>query len=635
MESKGISIILYPRSYNKRGHHSLHSAQGLTPDGREVNVKLRLEEKHLGQDYAPSIAEFAREDRKATRACIASGDNGPGNREGILLFTQAIPDSKSNAPQETYIAKWASVLAEDSESPEPFFGFARMQISKNSSAIVKLKEKLQDAIKAGASPTDIMALESRIQDTRNYSYPAIFYYPEFGTELKDGDQETFFTTLAESVSKHSHNNLLGGCQLRWTDSEGRIDPATYKEIFPRFDGTKNAFETPTAFAQRVIRDFSRDLLKSKGGNIEVIPLIRINTGQASSAHYGQQNRFEMVKRLYYDESGRPLLCRASARISYYEHNGRTYLSRLHALTEPLGDPRRLSLSGQFDKLFLGEKPKLNVDFGGEGRCSEVPAGHSIYREGTNLSLDFFFSKDRYMAALEETVKDATSSLADSDERSKAVALEDASEETIASNGTEMVTDDNSQQITPNGPSVEDRDTGSISEPTDDLQVDADNENAESESGQATEMEDSEHESKSMQEEDSEDSSSTWLADIEDDLDLPNVPVTEEVEGEDGFFDDLPSETERVESNNNSEPSGGCVVTDTEAGDEILRPETTVEEEDKPGRTSDTTESNVTPPQSKIAPGDREIHENPGVDEKSEDEQGGDTDAGGLAAFLNL
>lgn len=606
MESKGISIILYPRSYNKRGHNSLHSVLGVTPDGQEVNVKLRIEEKHQGQDYTPSIVEFAREDRKALSACIATADNGPEKREGILLFTQAIPDSKSSNSQNTYIAKWASVLAEDADSPEPFFGFARMQIAKNSSAISKLKAKLVEAKKSGASTSEILVLESRLQDTRNFSYPAIFYYPEQGSEIKDSDREGLFKALSQASAMNSRNNLLGGCMLRWVDSQKRVDPSRCVEVFPRFIGAKNSFESAVTFAKRIIRDYGSSLLLG-GGGIEIIPLVRINTGTVSSAHYGTQRRYETVNRLYYDELGTPLICRASARISYYEHNGRTYLSRLYALTEPLGDPRRLSLDGLFTKLFIGEKPKINVELSGDGVCSEIPAGLSLYRDGTNLSIDFFFSKDRYLAAVESIfgVEDVSPNVSNEDDLiiGRGDCLHDASENSIINNAPEERNSIKSEvaliseQLT-------------ISENTEN-QIDAVSDPAFGEESQVnlskdTKLKESPREvaENHVGEGNTESNSSIdWLSDIDNEvIEIPELSESSATE-EDDFFEDLPLEENSIEP-----PTPGRGMSHgLEPLEEINKKDNIVEKK---------------PPQ----------HLNP--KSKSGDSDSNGT-SGGLASFLNL
>lgn len=642
MESKGISIILYPRSYNKRGHHSLHSVQGVTPDGREVNVKLRLDERHLGQEYAPSIAEFAREDRKATRACIASSDNGPDNREGILLFTQAIPDSKSNNPQDTYIAKWASVLAEDSESPEPYFGFARMQISKNSAAVMKLRAKLKEAVDRGDSPSDIMALESRLQDTRNYSYPAIFYYPELGASHEDGDKEEVFRSIAESVSKYSRNNLLGGCLLRWTDSDQRVDPDSYREVFPRFDSNKNAFETPTKFAQRVLRDFGNRLVKSQGGSIEIIPLIRINTGQATSAHYGQQNRYKSIERLYYDDEGFPLLCRASAKVTYYEHNGRTYLSRLYALTEPLGDPRRLSFDGQFNKLFIGEKPKLWISVDQKGEASEVPAGLSLYKEGTNLSIDFFFSKEKYLAAYgdqppqTENTKTQPSNPEGATNRSfedhlVGVASDNdkvpgREQPTMADEDELMGVVEPEENFTPahqDETPIKEEQSTDFNQPMSDEKI-AD-EFPEREKNGNSEADDSSQEATLDDNTDNEeDESGSWLSGIDDEtLDIPEIP---EISDEDEFFKEMPTE-------DNSEEPGITFdeLTPSESSHVAVNDNESERSVQSGPAKQNTNHGAVGSPRGNQTSESSGGAENEGDSDVAED----DGDEGGLAAFLNL
>ncbi len=126
------TIVLYPRTYNKRGEERLHSVQGLALDGNEVNIKLRIDESMQGKDSTPSIAEFSREDVKAKNPCLATPGNGPNAREGVLLFTGCEPDGENKKGLPTFTARWGYVLASHSDAPEPVFGLGRVAIATDS-----------------------------------------------------------------------------------------------------------------------------------------------------------------------------------------------------------------------------------------------------------------------------------------------------------------------------------------------------------------------------------------------------------------------------------------------------------------------------------------------------------------------
>lgn len=122
---KSVSIVIYPRSYNKRGDVSLHSVQGVTPDGIEVNIKLRVDGRAYPFGAIPSIKELSRTDIKAKNACMASPFNSKDNREGVLLFTNAKLDLNNRRGIPSYVARWGQVLATDSDANSPLFGPGR------------------------------------------------------------------------------------------------------------------------------------------------------------------------------------------------------------------------------------------------------------------------------------------------------------------------------------------------------------------------------------------------------------------------------------------------------------------------------------------------------------------------------
>lgn len=147
---QGNGLIVYPRRYNLRGKAELHSVFGVTPEGLEVNVKLRVPKEYLKEEAGwtiPRVGEFARTDIKAKMPCIATEANGPGpQREGMLIFSAVQPD---DTVANGYVAGWASVLAESANSPEPIVGWGRMEIERNTRAV---QEKL----------AEIAQLEARI-----------------------------------------------------------------------------------------------------------------------------------------------------------------------------------------------------------------------------------------------------------------------------------------------------------------------------------------------------------------------------------------------------------------------------------------------------------------------------------------
>lgn len=146
MSSESKIIILYPRTYNQRGVESLHSVEGLTHDGRLVNIKLRVQGNVRMAEATPSISRFAKRDiRESKLSCLASEDNGPNNPSGILVFTDCEEDTNNRKSVVSYISRWAQILrsghnagAYGSSGDLPFIGLGRLFIDKETKKIKRL-----------------------------------------------------------------------------------------------------------------------------------------------------------------------------------------------------------------------------------------------------------------------------------------------------------------------------------------------------------------------------------------------------------------------------------------------------------------------------------------------------------------
>ncbi|MCP1674175.1 hypothetical protein J2T57_001277 [Natronocella acetinitrilica] len=331
----GINLVLYPREYNRRGEEHLHSVRGVTQDGREVNVKLRIAKSLRDEAKAPRIAEFARTDRRAKSACLASADNGPERREGVLLFSRAIPEGAGRRGVQDYVARWAVVLAEDAESPDPVFGLGRLEVVRDASRA--------RAGGSALSPAAASALES---DPRSYLYPAIVYHVEATARLPGGSPEAAETAIAALMEARTAAGIAGGALIRCINADG-VCVGEPSEIFVRFARGSNGYESGAARVRAHLAEERPVWARAREGELLVTPLSRIYHGAAGGSYFGSSARYQSLTRAFFDAAGDPQLCRVAIRVKHYADSGVTQLYRLYPLSPPLGGPGQLDGDGGF------------------------------------------------------------------------------------------------------------------------------------------------------------------------------------------------------------------------------------------------------------------------------------------------
>lgn len=360
-----INIILYPRSYNKRGGESLHSVQGVTEDGRSVNIKLRLHESQKNNPHAPSIAEFSREDIGASNPCQANINNGPDNKHGILLFTDCIRSQSKGI--ETYEAKWGTVLANTSNSPAPLVGIGRMVVNKSTPFINTAKRKLQKAI-ADQDRDEIEKLNKDINNPSKYSYPVIMYYPEDIQEVVSTDIDNFKMISQEYLSKYSYDGHASGIMIRLVNLKGRIIDNSYTEVISRYIAAEgrnqNPLETIEYFIENIEPKMAINYFANPSLKLQIIPLLRVTSAVYSIKYYSKENQLSFTKSHYYKgetedtDELEPCVCNVATRVSYNGDFDKMLLSRVYALTSPLGHPARMDSKGRMSMLFENEDAKL-------------------------------------------------------------------------------------------------------------------------------------------------------------------------------------------------------------------------------------------------------------------------------------
>ncbi len=360
-----LSIILYPRSYNKRGEESLHSVQGLSQDGTIINVKLRISEAMKLIPFPPSIVEFSRADIDAKNPCIATDDNSPENRAGVLLFSDVIYEKTEASGMKSYIAKWAVVLANKRDQPDPVFALGRMYQNTNSREVKKIKEAIKISKENGASENEISALEEKISDPMNHSFPVITYHPE----SLSTHQSDMVDDIKKSISSIIEQNTLfyPGILIRKINIDDEIYSTMHAEFFPKYIFEKMRYQTGEEFADYVLDKCSYWTSNNAyGDKIQVFLIRKIKSGPVANSFYSGKDKIKMLDFYYKNKDGGALVCNVAVRVS--DTPGGSLLYKIYPLSHPSGEPHRLSNNLEFSYNNIGYR----VDI--ERMVNEEPIG---------------------------------------------------------------------------------------------------------------------------------------------------------------------------------------------------------------------------------------------------------------------
>lgn len=299
--NKGVEkLILYPREYNKRGESSLHSVLGVTQDGELVNVKLRISDEFSNVRNAPSIQEFSRTDRKAKSPAIASPDNSPSNPEGIILFTGAFFEKEDRQKGvKSYIASWAHVLREDSDSGEPHLGIGRIKVKKDNTMVHRnIKKKLSGNV----TEDERKSLLSRLEDPKSFDYSLILYLPSSQLAL---NKESDYTS-----SDYYHNDLFNDYYSKGVsfgyyriicDHDMNPIPNKSKEFLSRYSSITGDIDSPNEFLEKFIPHVTNEI--NQNGGVILIPCYRLNPTSSGKNYYSYPDRLSMIDSVFKNEEG--------------------------------------------------------------------------------------------------------------------------------------------------------------------------------------------------------------------------------------------------------------------------------------------------------------------------------------------
>jgi hypothetical protein len=332
------SIVLFPRSYNKRGDERLHSVQGVTLDGREVNVKLRVDESMQGKENTPSIAEFAREDVKGKNPCLASVDNAPDNREGVLLFTGCEEDGENRKGIQSYTARWGYVLASHSDSPEPVFGLGRVVMIAESVAAKSIHQELTELEKTKPEGWEAIAERKRreLNDPMLFSYYGQLYQPDEEKTFALEDRQAIINYANDTFLKYTKQGVVGGLLIRAQVEDGSAVSGFSTEIFPRWK-RNSTYQTADDVMGFFFQANATRLRKGNTTSLLVMPIMRYSCGPSFKNYYFLKKPDESLLKLRkrFLINNEPTVCQIAFALSRREETGESFMMKYYPLSNPI------------------------------------------------------------------------------------------------------------------------------------------------------------------------------------------------------------------------------------------------------------------------------------------------------------
>lgn len=390
-DSNGINIILYPRSYNKRGDESGHSVFGVTDDGTEICVRLKISEQYKDNDWTPSIAEFSREDFRAKMVCVARQDNSKKNREGVLLFSSATPVFSANKQSpgiQTYIAKWAHVLSEGKHTPEPVFAISRVEINSESATVRKIREDIRFLGDDPAKEDEIKQLNEMALDPRNFLYSAIMYHNE-GLVTIPSERSNLVSVVSEMLDIKRAEGIINGFMIRKVDQNGFVIKGSCREFFTFYLRSKERNQNGLEFLERNGGRLDEHGYLDGDHRLEIMPISKIQGSKVASNYYGSPENFKRLIKISGDNENKRA-CRSVVKSNATSGNS-VILNRVFPLSSLSGNPELLSKDGLFNKCYVGEKIKLANNTPSSEELVERPAGELVFSEIPVFRAEWLFS----------------------------------------------------------------------------------------------------------------------------------------------------------------------------------------------------------------------------------------------------
>lgn len=376
---KGRNVIFYPRRYViDENNPNLSYVEGVSQKGVLFTMRLELNNAYLesikgdSDKTPPTLENFARTDRAAKTPCFASENNGPDSdkREGVLLFSRVFPTDDKNV----FVAGWAVALAYDSSSPEPLYGFGRMEIENTPirfetpevvslhNEILNLTKMLETADNKFDLQSHIIKLKQDLDSKRKMRFRAVVD--------KLSETEVISPSGERFQAEHLHTRVF--CAFdKYTTNDGRYGGVTVRVRRDQVVLKDLSFSLFQYFVNNGVSEPDRvwgEFLKFKRGAsilnkiskdpsliVELIPSQRINCGPKGNALYKKASELSELRLTYTDSRDENISINATiaARLAPTRKGHNLILSSIFATTSPIGNVLSMDTYG---------KPVYKIDY---------------------------------------------------------------------------------------------------------------------------------------------------------------------------------------------------------------------------------------------------------------------------------
>lgn len=341
------AIVLFPRSYNKRGDEKLHSVQGVTLDGTEVNIKLRIDTSRKTRETPPSIAEFSRTDIKAKNLCLASPENSRENREGILLFTNCELEESRKNTIPTYVAKWAFVLADHSETNAPIFGKGRIALIINSEALRRNQEAIKNLQDTKPIGWEALVEQKRreLDDPSLHLFHGHIYDEAREVTLPLTDKAAVIEYAKLVFDERSKHGAVMGLLARLEGEAEAPEGYGCQELFPRWSKQTGKYQPAEDVLSFYFANLERIKVDKTLFRIRLMPIRRYAAGTQFKNYYLSRDPGASMAKLKqkFLINNEPTICQVAFTLTKREEGGDHFLGKYYVLDAPESSVARLGL----------------------------------------------------------------------------------------------------------------------------------------------------------------------------------------------------------------------------------------------------------------------------------------------------
>jgi hypothetical protein len=311
-EARGF--VGYPQSYES------DKIIGVDQAGQPFTLLLEVPDNFIEaakkekDKPVPKIGAMAETHARAKNPCIAMPDNGPITRSGGCFVAEQV-DAVEGQPG-VYKAKWLSILKNWETDPEPRFsaGYMETNVKLPFTAdavalkleLIRMNDALRQALASGQEIEQINGIDTLdFYAKRNQLVMDLYLGAEkkwyIGVEMQyrrlevgSIHNETLFKRqITELIASNSVNGMYGGVILRPVEQVGDkriVHVDSVRRLSHAFDYKKQAMKPVESVWDEWISKGSgwMKFMKSKGFEVEIIPVQRVNAGPISNDKYSKE-----------------------------------------------------------------------------------------------------------------------------------------------------------------------------------------------------------------------------------------------------------------------------------------------------------------------------------------------------------